>query len=437
MSSRQLGRRWRSRYADLYYAWHNVAKELGAKYVAGALQWTVDHGIVTLRTRSAGETYAYEMRAPFWNPRGVHFHIFPMPRSAFRRFLRRFFGAGSDVKIGDLDLDRLYYFDTDSPIEVQGLVSEPRIRELLVQLRDVTVHVRDGSRSGNFPEGVDELWYPIPWPPYDELRQRRMFELCSEMLRYFGEEGADYEDRVQLNVKRLEAPGGRIRRTNGLVLWDGDASRMRAAEALGQPGNVRAVPSLMRALDDPSRKLRLKAIRALREIGDGRPVKALIPLLVQRGDVVHGDLGDAAAETLTSIGAGPLVNAIDEALSGNTDPLCDLAGEHRKEVIEVILGALKDPKRRVFGHAFRTLADLGAVETLPTLRKKAKEVTISALATTCRDAISDLESLQSLPRPATSPQDPGKTLPRAAIGASTNPPTLPRSATEKSGEFPE
>jgi len=307
-----------------------------------------------------------------------------------------------------------------------------------------------------------------------------MFELISEMLRYFGgarpetmrseadhdhadddQAGYDYKDVVRLNIKRLEAPGGRIPTTDGLVLWDGDVSRWRAAEALGQPGNVRAVPSLMRALHDPSHTVRLKAIRALGEIGDERPVKALIPLLGQRVHEVRSgpgpawgyergrDLGDVAAESLTSLGEGPLVNAVDEALSGNTRPLCDLAGAHRKEIIEAILGTLRDPNRRVFGEAFRTLADLGAVETLPTLRKKAEEIRILCLAfeepkpryddvaRMCQDAISDLESLQSLPRPAMSPANTGKTLPRATTRARTDPPTLPRSAIEETEGPPE
>ena len=223
----------------------------------------------------------------------------------------------------------------------------------------------------------------------------------------------------------------------GLVLWDGDTSRWRAAVALGQPGNVRAVPSLIRALDDPSRMVRLKAIWALGEIGDERALKVLIPLLGQREEDVDGDLGDVAAEALASLGAGPLVDAIDEALSGNTAPLCALVGEHRREVIEAVLGSLRDPKRRVFGEAFRTLADLGAIETLPTLRNKAKLVRINDLARMCQDAISDLESLQSLPRPAMSPSKTGKTLPRATTRARTNPPTLPRSVIKETEGPPE
>ncbi len=113
-------------------------------------------------------------------------------------------------------------------------------------------------------------------------RLRRMFELISEMLRSFGgarpetmrreadhdhadhdhadddQAGYDYKDVVRLNIKRLEAPGGTIPTTDGLVLWDGDVSRWRAAEALGQSGNVRAVPSLIRALHDPSHTVRLR-----------------------------------------------------------------------------------------------------------------------------------------------------------------------------------
>ena len=221
-------------------------------------------------------------------------------------------------------------------------------------------------------------------------------------------------------------------------------------------GDARAVPSLMRALRDPSSTVRLNAIRALGEIGDQRPIKALIPLLGERVHEVRSgpgpawgyergdEPGDVAAEALTSLGAGPLVKALDEAVSGNTQPLCDLAGEHRKEIIEALVGTLNDPNRRVFGNAFRALADLGAVETLPTLREKAKEIRILRLAFEnlerryddlvwmCEAAISDLESLQSLPRPSTSPPDAGKTLPRPASRAGASSTTLPRSAADES-----
>ena len=115
-------------------------------------------------------------------------------------------------------------------------------------------------------------------------------------------------------------------------------------------------------------------------------------------------------------------------MSGSTEELIEEAREYRDEVAAALLTSLINPRRRAFGEAFRALAALGAVEMLPTLLERVPEVKIKDLREMCQKAIEDLESLQSLPRPAMSPLDTGDTLPRVAGRGRVTPMTLPRSA---------
>ena len=302
-----------------WVVWRRVAEDLDADFVTGrptsgpAVQWKTEYGIVTLHRRVVREEYLYQVRAPFLNPRPVRFAIYPTSRSRLFGIKRRYRDA-RDVETGDSELDHLFHVETQSPVEVQGLLAVPKVRELLRSLPQVTLGVRHFVSGTQFPDGVDEVFTATRRPPLDNDLLRRTFELFSEILRYFGEAGTDDEDQVRLNIKRLEAPGGVVRSEwlvaeTGLLLWDGETPRWQAAEALGRYGDSRAVRPLTKALGDPHRLVRLKAVRALGRLGDTGSIHALIPLLGLQDEDVDGDIGDVAAEALAALGAGPLVSA--------------------------------------------------------------------------------------------------------------------------------
>ncbi len=147
------------------------------------------------------------------------------------------------------------------------------------------------------------------------------------------------------------------------------AFRARAAEALGRGGDVRAVPALTIALQDPA--VLKSAAEALGDIGDAAVLSlqsALAdPDTAVRREVVHG---------LSRVGPGA-VEALVAALADSDEEvrfwaLDAIVVDQRESSVGWLIAALSDPSDRIRGLALRQLSRFRD-ECLSALRPRARE----------------------------------------------------------------
>ena len=97
-------------------------------------------------------------------------------------------------------------------------------------------------------------------------------------------------------LKALEDPSGNVRRS--------------ATEALGNLGSVDAVPGLLKALEDPENYVRRSAIEALGTLGSREAIPGLLKTLEDSNDYVRG----IAAKALGKLGGVEAIPGLLKAL---------------------------------------------------------------------------------------------------------------------------
>ncbi len=114
--------------------------------------------------------------------------------------------------------------------------------------------------------------------------------------------------------------------------------RCRAAETLGQIGDVRAVEPLIKVIEDKNDDACREAVEALGNIGDARSVEPLIKALGDRdGNIVnHWEVRCRAAETLGQIGDARSVEPLIKALGDRDGKIVYAAA--------VALGKMRDAR---------------------------------------------------------------------------------------------
>lgn len=95
----------------------------------------------------------------------------------------------------------------------------------------------------------------------------------------------------------------------------GNIVRLSAARTLGKLGDIRAVPALIRVLDDSDALERVAAAKALSDLGDERGVSALTNALNDSDDFVRA----LAAEALVGVADIGMVPALISALKNSDD----------------------------------------------------------------------------------------------------------------------
>ena len=306
---------------------------------------------------------------------------------------------------------------------VRRLFDNEKIRHLIDAQPRIRLSVKghDGWLS-KFPAGVDELYFQAAGVIKDLAQLQTLFDLFAEILQQVCHEGKAYEDDVRIHMRRLRAPGGRIRDKH--VLWEGDEPRRAAAAALGRLGDPEAVPALVSVLGDEDAWLRAQAIDALAEIRHQDAVGPLIPLLGDTRAADDRSVQGRVAEALRQLGEGELVDTVLAALIGDFGRLKALGGGYRAEIVAALTGALKRPSGT---HAANALAEIHAVEALPRLREvlRSRGAQNPAGQAVSR-AIRKLEARASLPRAASAADVEVDTLPRAAREPGPESTTLPR-----------
>ena len=415
--------------------WRQLAREVGGQFFdktvlkSSAVQARADDWIITLDALSdpnTGASYT-RLRAPYFNPEGFRFEIY---RAGF--FTELWKGLGmQDIEVGHRRFDRDFVIKGNKPGRVRRLFDNRKIRRLIDAVPRIRLSVKghEGMFS-KFPAGMDELHFQSTGIIKDVGRLRTLFELFAEVLQELCHEGDAYEDDIRIHIRRLRAPGGQIR--DKYLLWEGDEPRRDAATALGRLGDPAAGPALTSVLKDKDIVLVARAIDALAQIGDA---KAIGPLVSRLGDTKATDDGRSirghAAEALRQLGEGALVDAVISALDGDLARLKAYDGEYRAEIIEALCNSIR---WRAATHPANALAEIHAVEALPRLRKVltnygGRNPTGQAVA----DAIRRLEARASLPRAASAADAQVDTLPRAAREPGPETATLPRGSRPPSG----
>lgn len=274
--------------------------------------------------------------------------------------------------------------------------------------------------------GLDELHCQSAGPP-SAKGLAGLFELYREILEELKKTEEEGRDELGLFLSRLQARGGTISEVH-LVLWDGNPARRAAAVELGRLGDGRAVPALVTALEDEDAELRGAAADALGALGDPRAVGPLIALLADRSRGGGGPIYEHASRALQALGEGGLVKAFHGALRGDGDPLRRCVGEHRVPVAQALVAAMEVSDPTTAEAAGRTLGLLGVMEALPWLRRVQRTTGWDRTREACRQAIAELDSMASLPRPAQPGPGGHDTLPRVAGEPENDPTTLPRAA---------
>ena len=159
-------------------------------------------------------------------------------------------------------------------------------------------------------------------------------------------------------------PLERLRDTLDDSQW---ARRCRAARLLGELGDLRAVPPLLRALCDQSAAVRRASVDALGRLRDMRALGALVASLGDDNDEVRRH----AAAALKQYGDAALPTLLDAYKSGSLvlrRSAIDLLGDFRApKVSELLIAALDDPDRSLHAAALGLLVrrkDMRAVERL-------------------------------------------------------------------------
>ena len=416
--------------------WRQLADEMGGNFREGdlftpyavqvrTLDWTITLDTYTEGAGPASATHT-RLRAPYSNPGGFRFEVY---RASVFSELGKGLGL-QDIEVGHPRFDRDFVIKGNAPRRVRHLFENAKIRRLVDAQRRVRLSVKghEGWLS-KFPAGVDELRFQTTETIKDLTRLRNLFELFAEVLQHLCYGGTPSEDDVELHIRRLGSPGGRI--TDKYILWDGDAPRRAAAAALGRLGDPAAVPALASVLWDRDGRLRAPAIRALAEIGEREAIGPLIPLL---GDIREADgrpVRERAAEALGKLGEGKLAETVLAAFGGDIGSLKERGREYRAQIVAALGHALEGSSGT---HAANALAEINAVEALPRLRKVLRNLggrnpTGEAVSA----AIRRLEARASLPRAATAADAQTDTLPRAARQPGPDSSTLPRGSRAPTG----
>ena len=416
--------------------WQQLSTEVHGKFHEGglltgsAVQARTRDWIITLDTYTSGDGKTNQtftrLRAPYFNPEGFRFEVY---RASIFTGLGKALGM-QDIEVGHPRFDEDFVIKSNAPRRVGRLFDNEKIRHLIdAQPRiHLSVKAHEGWLS-KFPAGVDELHFQAAGTIKDLAQLRTLFDLFAEVLRQVCHEGKAYEDDVDIHIRRLSAPGGRIEDKH--ILWESYGNRRDAAAALGRLGDAAAVPALASVLGDEDLVLRARAIESLSEIGHASAIRPLVRLLGDSREADGRPIRALAAGALRSLGEGELVDSVLAALDGEVGSLKAYRGRYRKEVGVALCYALGGPHG---SQAANALAEINAVEALPRLRKAqkmafARSATREAIAA----AIKRLEARASLPRAATAADVAADTLPRAAPEPSPGTRTLPRGSRGPSG----
>lgn len=209
--------------------------------------------------------------------------------------------------------------------------------------------------------------------------------------------------------------------------------RLKALWALGKlsesPSDV--ISQIAQLLEDSNLKVREEAFTLLGDLGNPAAILLIIPFL---GDLrVEGGFRatEHAAKALESLGASEIVKAFRRIIEEGDLNALETLRPYRKPVIEALIRALDSYLSEHIENAARALKAWNAVEALPKLKAKLRWawLTLSDKARqACEDAVKHLENFSRLPAPVSPTQIQTEGLPSPADPTAISTENLPSPA---------
>lgn len=179
--------------------WQQLANEIGGEFIdrgfwkSGKVEARYKNWIITLDTYQTADAAAAftRIRAPFINKDSFRFEIY---RNNIIAFFARVFSTES-ITTGFPEIDKNYRVKSNDEQKLRELLSNPRIRQLLIAQQQIHFSVKDdeGWFGADFPEGVDELYFEVLGVIKDLDRLKILYELFAETLNQLCLMGSAYE----------------------------------------------------------------------------------------------------------------------------------------------------------------------------------------------------------------------------------------------------
>ena len=182
---------------DYEDAWRALAVEMEGRFREGGWtnrtrvdvdvgEWTFTLDVYVVSTGKSSTTYT-RLRAPYVNPSGFRFKVFP--EGLFARIGKRF--GMQDVVIGVPVFDDAWIVQGNDEPRLRTLFSSNEIRVLLASVGNVSFEAKDdeGWFGRKFPRGVDELCLTTLGVVKNVERLRLFFQLFATTLVRLAESG--------------------------------------------------------------------------------------------------------------------------------------------------------------------------------------------------------------------------------------------------------
>lgn len=165
--------------------WGQIAADIGGDYIDKGFwstnelryrhgEWELLLDTYTVSNGKSSTTFT-RMRAPFVNKDGLYFKIY---REGLFSSMGRFFGM-QDLEVGDPYFDDAFVIKGNNLDKIRELLADPDLKKLIDHQSRISLEVRDdeGWFGGDFPEGVDELYFQRVGVMKDVSELKSLFQL--------------------------------------------------------------------------------------------------------------------------------------------------------------------------------------------------------------------------------------------------------------------
>ncbi len=162
-----------------------------ARVVKRLTGWSIVFDTFTTRDNDDDPITHTRIRALYNNQDGFWFSL--QPRSTFADVMKHL--GLHDVEVGDPDFDRAFVIQGNDAVKLRTLFANDRIRQL-IQLQPTThLEVKHYERLiPEFPGGIDELVFQVPWQVSDPELLKVFYDLFVEVLNQMCQLGSASED---------------------------------------------------------------------------------------------------------------------------------------------------------------------------------------------------------------------------------------------------
>lgn len=181
--------------------WRQLAQEIGGEFVDGGFwkkdrvearhqEWTLVLDTYAVSSGKYSIPYT-RLRAPYVNQDGFRFTVY---RRGLFSGIGKFFGM-QDVEVGHPEFDRDFIIQGNHEEKLRALFANPTLRELIRTQPDIHLQVMDdnGFWGGDFPEGVDQLYFRAYGAVKNLETLRSLYLLFAETLNELCRLGSAYE----------------------------------------------------------------------------------------------------------------------------------------------------------------------------------------------------------------------------------------------------